>query len=60
LLCERNETIAFNMGLHAAVYVLEAVEDLSNEGRKYLIESLRQQISDSEAEYTVYLLRCLP
>jgi len=26
LLCERNETIAFNMGFHTAVYVLEQVE----------------------------------
>jgi hypothetical protein len=59
LLCERNEIIAFNMGLHTAIDVLEAVEDLSNEGRKYFIESLKQQIADSEAEYTIYLLRWL-
>jgi hypothetical protein len=59
LLCERSETIAFNMGLHTAIYVLEAVENLSPEGRKYLLESLKQQIADSEAEYTPYLLRCI-
>jgi hypothetical protein len=60
LLCERNETIAFNMGLHTALYVLEEAEKLSPEGRKYLLESLKQQIADSEAEYTPYLLRCIP
>ena len=60
LLRERSETIAFNMGLHTAIHVLEAVEKLSPEGRKYLIEELKQQIADSEAEYTVYLLRCIP
>jgi len=60
LLRERNETIAFNLGLHTAIQVLEAVENLSPEGRKYLLESLKQQIADSEAEYTPYLLRCIP
>ena len=38
---------------------LEVVEKLTPEGRKYLLESLKQQIADSEAEYTTYLLRCL-
>lgn len=37
------------MGLHtAAVYVLGAVESFSADGRKYLLESLNQQIADSE------------
>jgi hypothetical protein len=47
------------MGLHTAVDVLEEAEKLSPEGRKYFIESLKQQIADSEAKYTIYLLRCL-
>jgi hypothetical protein len=59
LLRERSETIAFNLGLHTALYVLEEVENLSPEGRKYLLESLKRQIAESEAEYTPYLLRCI-
>ncbi len=49
-LTEREFTIAFNMGLEAAVFVLEKAEHLSPEGRKCLIEGLKKQIGDSEGE----------
>ena len=48
LYTERETTMAFNMGLQTALYVLEKAEDLSAEGRRYLIEALRKQIEDSE------------
>ena len=34
----RETTMAFNMGLQTAIYVLEKAETLSAEGRRYLIE----------------------
>ncbi len=49
-LTEREFTIAFNMGLEAAVFVLEKAEHLSPEGRRCLIEGLKKQIGDSEEE----------
>ena len=45
---DREATLAFNMGLQTAVYVLEKAEDLSEEGQRYLIEELRKQIGNSE------------
>lgn len=48
LYTERETAMAFNMGLQTALYVLEKAEDLSAEGRRYLIEALRKQIEDSE------------
>jgi len=59
LLTERERTMAFNTGLQCAIFVLERSEALSPEGRRYLLESLKKQIADSEAEYTTYLLRCI-
>ena len=59
LLTERERTMAFNTGLKCAIYVLERPEALFPEGRKSLLESLKKQIADSEAEYTTYLLRCI-
>jgi hypothetical protein len=44
----RETTIAFNMGLQTAIYVLEKAETLSAEGRRYLIEELKKQIDNSE------------
>ena len=44
----RETTIAFNMGLQTAIYVLEKAETLSAEGRRYLIEELKKQIDHSE------------
>jgi hypothetical protein len=44
----RETTIAFNMGLQTAIYVLEKAEALSAEGRRYLIEELKKQIENSE------------
>lgn len=44
----RETTMAFNMGLQTAIYVLEKAETLSAEGRRYLIEELKKQITCSE------------
>lgn len=44
----RETTMAFNMGLQTAIYVLEKAEALSAEGRRYLIEELKKQIDHSE------------
>ena len=46
---EKETNLAFNMGLQTAIYVLEKAETLSAEGRKYLIEELKKQITCSEA-----------
>ncbi len=48
LYAERETAMAFNMGLQTAIYVLEKAEELSAEGRKFLIEELRRQIANSE------------
>ncbi len=47
-LTEREFNIAFNMGLEAAVFVLEKAENLSPEGRRSLLDALKKQIEDSE------------
>ena len=47
-LTEREFNIAFNMGLEAAVFVLEKAENLSPEGRKSLLDALKKQIEASE------------
>ena len=47
-LTEREFNIAFNMGLEAAVFVLEKAEELSSEGRRHLLDGLKKQIEDSE------------
>ena len=44
----KETTIAFNMGLQTAIYILEKAEELSDEGRRFLIQELRKQIEDSE------------
>lgn len=46
---EREKTMAFNMGLQTAIYVLEKAETLSTEGRRFLLEELRRQIAESES-----------
>ena len=45
---ERELTVAFNMGLQTAVYILEKAETLSPEGRRLLVESLNKQIDQGE------------
>ena len=40
--------LSFNMGLKTAVSVLEMAEELSPEGRRFLLEELRKQIAVSE------------
>ncbi len=47
ILAEDEATMAFNMGLQTAIYVLEKSEDLSEEGRRFLLEELRKQIARS-------------
>lgn len=47
VLAEEEATIAFNMGLQTAIYVLEKAEELSPEGRRFLIEELRKQVAKS-------------
>jgi hypothetical protein len=44
----KETTMAFNMGLQTALYVLEKAEELSDEGRRFLIQELKKQIEDSE------------
>ena len=48
LYAERETAMAFNLGLQTAIYVLEKAEELSAEGRRFLIEELRRQIANSE------------
>jgi hypothetical protein len=57
LLTERELAKAFNEGLRTAAYLLEIAEKLSPEGRRYLLEELKKQIVENEAEYTARLLR---
>jgi len=45
---EKETALAFNLGLQTAIYVLEKAEELSEEGRRFLIEELRRQIANSE------------
>ena len=45
---EKKADLAFNMGLQTAIYVLEKAEELSDEGRRFLIEELKNQIANSE------------
>ena len=54
VLKEEEVTIAFNMGLEMALFVLEMAEDLSPEGRKHLIDELKKNIAESEGGYTPY------
>lgn len=54
---EREVTTAFNLGLRTAVYVLEKAEQLSTEGRRHLVESLKKQIAQSEGESPTTTLR---
>jgi hypothetical protein len=42
---EMEVTMAFNMGLRTAVYILERAEELGTEGRRFLIEELIKQIA---------------
>jgi hypothetical protein len=48
LYTEKETAMAFNMGLQTAIYVLEKAEELSDEGRRFLIHELRKQIENSE------------
>ena len=57
LLTESEAAMAFNMGLKSAIYILESAENMSPEGRKYLIDELIKQIANSEVDYTVELIR---
>ena len=52
-LTEREFTMAFNMGLQAAVFVLEKAESISPEGRSYLLDELKKQIEDSEMGHLI-------
>ena len=56
LLSERETAMAFNMGLKTAIYVLEMAEELSPEGRRYLVEELKKQSDDNEVDYTLQSL----
>ena len=48
ILKEREVSIAFNMGLQTALYVLEKAEELSEDGRRFLVHELRKQIENNE------------
>ena len=45
---EQDVAISFNMGFKIAVSVLEMAEELSPEGRRFLLEKLKKQIAKSE------------
>ena len=51
ILTEREFNIAFNMGLEAAVFVLENSENMSPEGTRYLLKKLKEQIRVSEIHF---------
>ena len=53
---EKGISISFNMGSEMAVFVLEMAEQLSPEGRKHLLESLKKNIGESEAAIPSMLL----
>ena len=48
VLKEKEVKMAFNMGLRSGVYVLEKAEKLSPIGRRYLLESLKKNIEESD------------
>jgi len=48
VLKEKEAKMAFNMGLQSAVYVLEKAEKLSPRGLRYLLESLKKNIAESD------------
>ena len=48
VLKEKEVKMAFNMGLQSAVYVLEKAEKLSPRGLRYLLESLKKNIAESD------------
>jgi hypothetical protein len=54
---ERELIAAFNMCMKTAVYVLEAAENLSPEGRRYMIKELRKQIAEIEVKPPYPVLR---
>ncbi len=54
-LTEQEVNMAFNMGLQTAVCVLEKSEELSPEGRKKLLELLKNNIAENERVGTVQL-----
>ena len=48
ILKEREVSIAFNMGLQTALYILEKADELSTDGRRFLVDELRKQIEKNE------------
>ena len=48
ILKEKEAKMAFNMGLQSAVYVLEKAENLAIMGLRYLLESLKKNIAESD------------
>ena len=45
---EKEVNISYNMGLEMAVFVLEMAEGLSPEGRKHLLDELKNNIEQSD------------
>jgi len=58
LLTAREASMAFNDGLKTAVHILEKADKLSPQGRRLLIEELKEEIVQSETDYTLKLLMC--
>ena len=56
---EKEMNIAFNMWLESAVFVLEMTEGISSEGRKYLINELKKNISRNGGIYPDQLSGCI-
>lgn len=57
ILEERKRAMAYNAGLQKAVHILEEGIILSAPERLRLLEALKQDIKDSETDYTLKLLR---
>jgi hypothetical protein len=56
ILEERRRRMAYNAGLQKAVYILEEGLILSAPERLRLLEALKQEIKDSETDFTSKML----
>ena len=47
---EHEAVMAFNMGLHTAVYILEKAEHLSPQARRLLLQELKRDIQTTNTQ----------
>lgn len=57
IMAERKEVMAYNRGLQKAVYILEEGLILSAPERLRMLEALKQEIKDSETDFTSMMLQ---